>query len=302
MDIFSRMVSTQTLLLLFIILGYIIRRVGIITPQSRGSFNLFLINVTLPAMILNSFLSEVSFTHLAQSALILGVSTGSCLLAWLVGRAVWRRKPLNQKAPLIFGTMFSNAGNAGLPVVQLVFGQVGVFYASVFLIPIRILMWTLGVSLFLDEDHKGNWRKLLLNPSILVVFIGLGLMLSGLRLPAVLGEAIGRVGDITSPLSMILIGTTLAEMPLKSMFCKEAWLMALLRLVLLPLITLGVLRLLGADALVCGVVFVLCAMPVATNTAVLSERHGLDYHLAGRCVLLSTLLSLITVPVLTLLL
>lgn len=301
-DIFSRMVSTQTLLLLFMLLGYIIRKTGIITPATRGSFNLFLINITLPAMILHSFLGEVSFDHLTQSGIILAVSAASCLLAWLIGCVLWKGQPISRKGPLIFGTMFSNAGNAGLPVVQLVFGDVGVFFASIFLIPVRILMWTLGVGLFLPDKQEGRWRKLLLNPSIIVVFLGLGLMMTGLKLPGVLGDAVKRVGDITSPLSMILIGTTLAEMPLRQMLCKEAFTMSILRLVVLPLITLAVLILLRADPLVAGVVFVLSAMPVATNTVVLSERYGMDYHMAGRCVLLSTLLSLITVPLLTLLL
>lgn len=302
MDIFGRMVSTQTLLFLFILLGVFICKAGIINENSRVSFNLFLINVTLPAMILNSFLGEVSFTQLSQAGLVLAVSAGSCLLAFFAGRFLWRRQPLEKRSTLVFGTMFSNAGNAGLPVVQLVFGETGVFYASIFLIPVRILMWTLGVSLFLPGEGKGRWKKLLLNPSILVVFLGLGLMLTGMRLPGVLSMAVKRVGDITGPLSMILIGTALAELPLKEAFCREAWLLSLLRLAVLPLVTLGVLLLLKADMLVSRVTFVLCAMPVATNTVVLSERYRADYHLASKCVFLSTVLSLFTVPLLTLLL
>ncbi len=302
MDIFGRMVSTQTLLFLFILLGVIIRKAGIITAASRGSYNLFLINVTLPAMILNSFMQDASVSRLGQAGLILLVSALACLAAYFLGRLLWRRQPEQRRSALVFGTMFSNAGNAGLPVVQLVFGESGVFYASIFLIPVRILMWTLGISLFIPGAGRNRWRKLLVNPSILVVFIGLGLMLTGLRLPALLGTAIKRVGDITGPLSMILIGTTLAELPLREAFCKEAWLLSALRLLALPLLTLGALHLLGADPLVSSVAFILSAMPVATNTVVLSERYGADYHLAGKCVFLSTILSLFTVPLMSLLL
>ncbi len=302
MEIFARMVSTQTLLFLFILLGVIIYKTGIITSDTRGSYNRFLINVTLPAMILHSFLGDVPVSRLTQAGLILAVSALSCLASWLLGRLLWRGQAEGRRGTLVFGTMFSNAGNAGMPVVQLVFGEAGVFFASVFLIPVRILMWTLGVSLFLPGRGRGRWRPLLLNPSVLVVFLGLFLMLTGLRLPAVLQTALQRVGDITGPLAMILIGTTLAEIPLREAFCREAWLLSGLRLLALPLLTLLALRLVNADPLVTSVAFILCAMPVETNTAVLAERYGGDYRLAGKCVFLSTVLSLFTVPLLTLLL
>jgi predicted permease len=290
------------MLFLFILLGVIIRKAGIITQATRGSYNLFLINVTLPAMILHSFLGAVSLDQLAQAGLILLVSTGLCLFSWVLGKIIWKRHEDSQRSTLIFGTMFSNAGNAGLPVVQLVFGDTGIFYASMFLIPVRILMWSLGVSLFIKDEGKNRWKKLLLNPSIVVVFLGLGIMLSGLQLPYVLSTAIKRVGDITGPLAMILIGTTLAELPLRQAVCKEAWQLSFVRLLLLPLLILLVLKLLNMDSFALSIAFVLCAMPVATNTVVLAERFGADYHLASRCVFLSTLLSLFTVPLLTLLL
>lgn len=302
MNIFFRMVSTQTLLFLFILLGIIIRRAGIITPASRASYNLFLINVTLPAMILNSFLQDASLEQLSIAGQILPVSALTALAAFLLGKLVWRRQPKHRQSSLVFGTMFSNAGNAGLPVVQLVFGDVGVLYASFFLIPVRIMMWTLGVSLFLPSSGRDRWRHLMLNPSILAVILGLGLMMTGLHLPAVLGTAIKRVGDITGPLSMMLIGTTLVEMPLREAFCGETWLTSALRLLILPLMSLAVMRLLGIDALLSSVAFILIAMPVATNTVILAERYGADSHLAGGCVFLSTVLSLVTVPLMTLLL
>ena len=157
------------------------------------------------------------------------------------------------------------------------------------------------MRIFQKERGKGSWKPLLLNPSILVVFLGLFLMLTGLRPPELVQTAIRRVGDITGPLAMILIGTTLAEMKLREAFSLQAWLLSLIRLVVMPLITLGAL-LLRAETLAGQVAFVLCAMPVATNTVVLSERYGADHLLAGKAVFLSTLLSLLSVPLLTLLL
>lgn len=302
MDIFGRMVNTQSLLLLFILLGVVCQKTGIITRENRGGFNNFLLNITLPAMILNSFLGEVGPDAFAQAGLILLVSALVCLGAWGLGSWLWRNQPGHQKSVLVFATMFSNAGNAGLPVISLVFGQAGLLYAALYLIPVRVIMWSLGVRIFQKERGKGSWKPLLLNPSILVVFLGLFLMLTGLRPPELVQTAIRRVGDITGPLAMILIGTTLAEMKLREAFSLQAWLLSLIRLVVMPLITLGALLLLRAETLAGQVAFVLCAMPVATNTVVLSERYGADHLLAGKAVFLSTLLSLLSVPLLTLLL
>lgn len=301
MDIFHRMVSTQALLFLFIALGFVVRKTGIITRESRGSYNLFLINVTLPAMILSAFLQQGSADELKNAWLILFVSASVSLLAYPLGKWLWRRYPQAEQSVLTFGGMFSNAGNAGMPVVQLVYGEAGLLFASIFLIPARILMWTLGVWLFLPEKGKGGLRQLLLNPSVLVVFLGLFMMFTGLEFPSVINQAVKKVGDITGPLAMILIGTTLAEMDFKEAFCKEAWLLSGLRLIILPLMTLLLLRLIGLDWFLISVAVTLVAMPVATNTAVLSERYGADYRLASKCVFLSTVLSLFTVPAITLL-
>ena len=106
---------------------------------------------------------------------------------------------------------------------------------------------------------------------------------------------------MTGPLAMILIGTTLAEMDFREAFCGEAWLLSAVRLLILPLVTLLILRMTGIDWFLTSVAVTLVAMPVATTTAVLSERFGADYLLASKCVFLSTLLSLVTVPAITLL-
>lgn len=302
MDIFSRMVHTQTLLFLFVALGFVVSRAGIITRENRHGFNLFLLNVTLPAMIFTSFLGGAGFARLSQAGLIMLVSAGSCLMAWVVGRVVWRKQPPTSKSTLVFGTMFTNAGNAGLPVVQYVFGDEGLFYASIFLIPVRILMWTLGVSQFTSGKRDKRWKALLLNPGIVAVIAGLCIAAAGIHLPDVLSTAIRRVGDMTGPLAMVLIGTTLAETSIREVFSKEAWLVSFLRLVVVPLLTLAALSLIPGNPLVGRVAFVQCAMPIATNTVVLAERYGADYRLASNAVFLSTALSLFTVPLLTLLL
>ena len=300
MDVFQRMLSTQALMFLYMLTGVIAVKTKLLKPEGRSSFIAVLINITLPCMILHSFSQDAGADALLSGAKALAISAACCLAAWGLGKLLWRRETPQRRAVLEFATMFSNAGNAGLPIVALVFGAEGVLSASFFLLPIRVLMWTLGLSLFVDKG--GNRLKaLLLNPSLMVVFLGLVVMLTPLTLPGVLATAVESLGNMTGPLSMILIGASLAEMRPRDALDKRAFALPAVRLMLIPLTAMLVLRLMGVDELTWHVAVTLLAMPAASNTAMLAEMYGRDHAFAAKCVFLSTVLSLITVPCLTLL-
>ena len=198
--------------------------------------------------------------------------------------------------------MFSNAGNAGMPIVASVFGSEGVFYASFYLLPVRILIWTAGISLFVDEqDFRKKLIMLLKTPSVTVVFLGIALMFMPFELPRVLSTAIKNIGDMTGPLSMMIIGAALGESDLRSAFEKDAFILTAVRLVILPVVFMELLRLAGVEAILWEVTVVLIAMPAAANTEIFAEMYGKDYLFAARCVVVSTIISLVSVPVLTLL-
>jgi malate permease and related proteins len=294
--ILLRMVGTQAMLFIYMAVGVVVRKTNIITDKTRGSYNLFLIYIALPALILSGFLQGITAEQLADGGLIIAVSLCVALVSWGAGALLFGRRPSAAHGALMFGSMFSNAGNAGIPVINMVFGSVGVFYASCFMIPTRVLMWSIGVSFFLGGKKSGKLRDVLLNPALIVVAVGFAIMLTGIKVPGILTDAIENIGGMAGPLAMILIGTTLAETDLRTIFVKDAFLLAALRLLAIPLATLAALRLLRVDSLLTGVAVTLLSMPVATNTAVIAERYGGDYHFASRCVVLATLLSLITVP------
>lgn len=286
---------------IYMALGFTISKTGVLSKQGRQGLSAVLINVTLPCMILHSFETKVTGDELIQAAQALMVSAAACVVAYFVGCLLWRSKPAERKSILLFGTMFSNAGNAGLPIVALVFGETGVFYASFFLIPLRVLMWTLGLSLFAKGEGKSKWKALLLNPSLLVVLIGLTLMAFQWSLPGIFSAAVTNVGNMTGPVSMMIIGATLANMSMKNVRDHDVWFLTFLRLLGIPLSLMTVLRLIGVDPFILQISVVLLAMPVAANTAILADMYGRDMPFASQCVFISTLLSIVTVPCLTLL-
>ena len=302
MNIFQRMLNTQALMFVYVVTGIIMAKTKLLNHEGRISFINLLLDITLPCMILNSFNVEVNIEQLIAAGEIIIISIVCFIIAWGTGKIFWRKSSHDRKAVLEFATMFSNAGNAGMPIVYSVFGIEGVFYTSFYLLPVRILIWTVGLSLFVEgENFKEKIIVLLKTPSLDVVFIGIALMFLPFKLPDVLSTAIKNMGDMTGPLSMIIIGAALGEANLTEAFDIDAFKLTFVRLAVQPLIYLFLLRAAGVRDILWQVVVILTAMPAAANTEIIAEKYGKDYHFAARCVAVSTIISLFSVPILTLL-
>ncbi|MBQ9009320.1 MAG: AEC family transporter [Clostridia bacterium] len=298
-DIVSRMIDTQLLLFLYMLCGFVISRLNIVREDNRAVLVRLLMDVAMPMMVLNAFNKPTTREEILSSVWVMVIALAGCVVTGLIGRVLWRTQPDNKRKVLMYASMFSNAGNAGLPIISLVFGPVGVFYASMYLIPPRILQWTVGLGFFVKPE-KGGWvRNVLLNPMVVTIYIGAVLMATGWQIPGVFGKAIANLGSMTGPLSMILIGATLAHMDFRQLLDGTVLGITSLRLLLFPLLFAVLLKLVHADEMVMNVCVILLAMPVASNTAAMAERYGGDHVFASACVSVSTLLSVITVPLIT---
>ena len=293
------MIDTQLLLFLYMLCGVIVSRAGIIRENNRQVLVRVLMDVAMPMMVLSAFNKATSWEEIRASLLVVAIAFMGCVVTGLIGWVLWRRQPENKRKVLMYASMFSNAGNAGLPILSLVFGPTGVFYGSMYLIPPRILQWTVGLGFFVKPE-KGGWVKnVALNPMVVTIYIGAVLMATDWQIPGVFGNAISNLGSMTAPLSMILIGATLASMDLRMLLDKSVLFISALRLILFPLLFAVGLKLLQADAMTVNLCVILLAMPVASNTAAMAERYGGDYVFASACVSVSTLLSVVTVPFIT---
>ena len=302
MNVFARMLNTQALMFVYVVTGIIMAKTKILKHEGRSSFINLLLDITLPCMILNSFNIDTDINQLIAAGEIMILSLVCFFIALITGEIFWRKAPPNRKAVLKFATLFSNAGNAGFPIVASVFGTQGVFYTSFYLLPVRVLIWTVGLSLFVDGVNFREKLKILLKtPSLDVVFIGIALMFSPIKLPAVLSTAIKNIGDMTGPLSMMIIGAALGESNFREALDVDAFKLTFVRLAVQPLIYLFLLRALGVQDILWQVTVTLTAMPAAANTEIIAEMYGKDYKFAARCVVVSTVISLVSVPILTLL-
>ncbi len=293
------MINTQLLLFLYMICGFVVSRLKIIREDNRGVLVRLLMDVAMPMMVLNAFNKPTTREELLSSVWVMAIALAGCVVTGLIGLFLWRGQPEGRRKVLMYASMFSNAGNAGLPIISLVFGPTGVFYASMYLIPPRILQWTVGLGFFVKPE-KGGWVKnVLLNPMVVMIYIGAVLMLTNWQIPGVFGTAIANLGSMTAPLSMILIGATLANVDFKMLWDRSVLFVGFLRLIAFPMLFAVLLKLIHADPQTVNICVILLAMPVASNTAAMAERYGGDHVFASACISVSTLLSVATVPLIT---
>ena len=294
---FSGLFSMQGMLFTIMILGYLFRKTGMITDAGKGLLTDLVLFVTLPASIIKSF--EIEFNHqiLLSCLVIIIVATAIQAGAWLLGRILYPGFPDERKKVLQYATICSNAGILGNSIAEGVFGGLGLLYASIYTIPQRTFMWSIGLTYFTQApDAKSLIKKVCTHPCIVSVFAGLLIMILQIQLPGFLSLTIKNIAGGYTFLAMMLVGTILAEVPLRSLPERDTIYYSFIRLVFIPFLVFAACRLAHVDSLVTGVSVVLSGMPAASVTAVLAAKYDKDEIFATKCVVLSTLLSMVTVP------
>ncbi|MCR4706937.1 MAG: AEC family transporter [Clostridiales bacterium] len=302
MSVFATMAETQALMFLYLLVGAILSRGGYVREEGREGMIALLIRVVMPCSVLSPFLSGIAPEHLSEGAMAMAISAAYCLGSWGIGNLLWRREPAGRREVLIFSTMLPNLGNAGLPINSLVFGAPGVFYTSMQMTSSTVIAWTAGPAIYGRRGKPAEiLRAVLLNPNVVAVFLGFFFILTGLRLPGIVTRAVSGFAGMTAPLSMALIGAALSQVHVKELLRADLLLLCAVRLAVLPVAAMVIMRLLGVPETLLRVSTVLVAMPVANYTAIQAEMYGGDHHLASAIIFLTTLLSLVTVPMITLL-
>ena len=288
----------QIILFLLMLAGLFLTRRGIITPAGRKCLTDLLIDLIPPCNIICSFRIELDGSILRATALVLLIAFGIQLACWALGKLLYRFAAAPRRKVLQYATMCSNAGFMGNPIIEGIYGAQGLLYASVYLIPLRFFMWSAGLSCFTHTTAKETIRKLALHPCIIAVWIGFALMLTQAPLPGAIDRTLSYLSACTLPVSILIIGSILAGVKPGRVFHPLTLYFCAVRLIGIPLLTLLVCRLVQVDALVTGVCVVLAGMPAGSTTAILAEKYGGDAEYASACVLVSTLLSLLTIPLL----
>jgi predicted permease len=235
-------------------IGFIARKKNIIDDAAGKKLSELLLMVTSPAMILSSFQFDYSDEMLKNVMVILGFAFAAHILSLLLGLLLYRRYPENIKKVLKFITIFTNCGFMGFPLLESLYGKTGVFYGSIYVAVYNLFVWTVGVMIFSGERDLKSIRKAMLNPSTIAVFIGMFLFLFSLKLPYPVAKALDMTGAMTAPLAMLIVGSILAGVELKSLLSGFPLYYGIaVRNILLPLVTVAILKVFGFNGIVLGV-------------------------------------------------
>ena len=294
------MLNAQMILLVYLAVGMYCMKVGLIDRDSKEKLVDIILRITLPCMIFNSFNKPLTPEVMKQTALILVVAVSISILSFLLGKVIYNKYPQKKKSILQYCTLVNNSGFLGMPMVSAVYGSEGLFAASIFIIPNRIFMWTAGLAMFTTADFRTKCKNILLNPCIVTVFLGIARRMTGFPVPEFLDTAIANTGAVTTPLSMMVIGTMLIGVPWKKLLEPSIFRLAFVRLIALPLVALFILNLIDAQPLLAGVSLILTGMPAGSTSALLAAKYGADEDYASRCIVTTTIMSLATIPVLML--
>ncbi len=302
MDDISIIGTRMLMLFAIMMIGFIANKAGIIDEYANKKFSSLVVNITAPAMILASSEGAASLGSKKDALLVLLVAVSMYAFLGLMSLTVRRlfRIPAGEEGVYRFMIVFGNNAFMGFPVVQAIFGDNALFYAAIFNIPNNILAYSYGVYLLTKHRGEGGnfrWQNMV-NPGVVSAVLTLLLFLLGLSLPSFAITTLDCVGNITTPLAMIVIGASLANVPLKSVLKDvKIYLFSLYKMILLPALIWSVARLLIKNPVVLGVLVIISAMPCATIAVMLSTEYGGDAKTASRYVFVSTVLSVITIPI-----
>lgn len=226
---FNNLFEMQGMLFSLMILGLFLKKRGLISEGNKELLTDLVINVTLPCSIVKSFQMEFN-REIINSCMVIflvaiGIQAGSYVLSYILYRGVETK----HRKVLQYATICSNAGILGNPIAEGIFGALGLLYASIYLIPQRVFMWSLGLTYFTEcPDRKSLVKKVATHPCIIAVAIGLFLMVTQLSLPGFLNQTVKTLAGANTGLSMLFIGSILAGVSLKSLWrrgssCPGGW-------------------------------------------------------------------------------
>ena len=303
----ARISLTQVLIMfIMILLGFLLVKLHLIDIESKKSLSNLLVYLVVPFMIVNSYITtydQTILTNMLWAFLASIICLALAIILVFIFTLFWH---IDDKPILQFGMMFSNAAYMGFPLIEAMFGSEGLIYASCFVSMFNILLWTIGYMIVSRSFNvKVAFKAIAKTPVIYALIIGLIIFFTQIEIPEIIKTPLSTIGSMNTPLSMIITGMIIASSNVFSVLKnKYLWFSTALRLVIIPLLTLPfvyLLSLAGIDKEVLKIVFILSCCPCAAITSVFAIKFHYNEDLASTTVVVTTILSIITLPLFTLL-
>lgn len=297
-NVFLTTLSKVSVLLIFIGLGYLLRRTKKLPDNAGRVLSLLTTLVFSPAYTIKNLSASLTLEKIGSQVALIGY--GTVIVLATIGLAFVLAKPLArndfERRSYVYAFCIPNFGYFGYPLVEGVFGSEVLSQLMIFCLPMSIACNTFGYLLFV-KDGKLTIKDILKMPVIVSVFIGMAIGLSGLKLPPLVGDVLSTAGNCMSPASMLLAGFVLGGFPLKDLFKgTRSYMMSAIRLIGLPALVGGVLFLLGIRGMYLALPVMILCMPLGLNLVVFPESLGIDASDNAKMCFVCNLLTIAVLP------
>lgn len=285
---------------LIILVGYAFAKKGVIDENTKNKMTILLTNLINPLRIFTSFQMEYSQALVRNMFYMMALTVFCFVMALLLVRIFLRKESGSDYAVEKYSAIYSNYGNIGLPLAMSLFGAEGVIYTTVCICIFNVFIWTHGVSIMSGSDKERQLRKFL-NPAIAAVILGLTVFALRIQVPDVLFDAADYIGSMSVPVAMLVAGAVISRVSVKRMLGKRRlYYVAALKLLLIPVLFTLCIRWLPIDETVKITAILNSACPTAAYGTILAVRYQRDEQYAVELFAVTTILSIVTIPVCTL--
>lgn len=294
MDTVLTLVKQTVTMFLLAGVGFAMFKSGKITKEGSKSIGNILIYGSLPCVLISSFFIEKTQEHMIGLAISAALGFLLVLMSILVGKLCFREDAIAK-----FAAAFSNPGFFGIPLILASLGSGCVFYVAGFIACVNLGQWTYGVAVMTGQKGGFSFKRLVTAPFAIAIAIGLAIFLTGIEIPGILKNSITAIKELNTPLAMFTVGIYLAQTDLKNMFFKKSlYSISLVRLLVIPALAILLLWPLPTAMLDMKIaLFIAAACPVGSNIAVYAQLHNQDYAYSVETVIISTILAIVTMPI-----
>ena len=302
------MLLLEQMIVLFFLMGvgFFGYKKNIITEESGKKLSAIVVNIANPAMILTGCMGDEKIEGqelLMMVGIVVAMYSVLLLLALIIPRILRVKK--GSRGPYQVMTIFSNIGFMGFPVITALYGSGALLYASLFMIPYNILIYTYGVAAMSagKSSMKDSFSiRKILNVGVIACIVTMIVYLLQIPVPSFIKSTATHLSNLTAPLSMMVIGASLATIDLKKLFMDgKLLLFSVIKLIVIPVVGMVIIRQFVDNEIICGVCMVMLATPVGSMTAMLAQQYEGDYEMASKGVALTTVLSVATMPLVSML-
>lgn len=287
-------------IVMMIVLGYVLRKKEIISDCGVSELSKMLLSVVLPFSVLSSGnetgTSDLAFSLLSCALVVAIYYLVSLAISYVTFKTI--HKDNSRLGVSVTMAVFANTGFIGIPLAKILYGASGLMVAVVYNLLYNLFLFTVGIRLFGSKENRPSWKEIVIDPLSISSVLAILLFLSPYKIPPVINDVLVQVGDMTVPISMMIVGAWMVNVDWTRIFSSiDSYLVCFFRLILFPIIGLLILKPLISDEGFFGSVVLLTALPIGSLNIIFAEKYKADVNFANETMLLSMALSLFTIPI-----